>query len=348
MKMLKQLLDFFDAKTVLTYARAAQPRPYTGPTLFPANNIQDLTFEYFKTLNKLPVMATVQAYGSETPIASREGLEKIRGEIPPIKRKIPLNERYLVALKREGLGDFELVRDQVFNDLDAMLMSVQDRIEALRMEAVSSGKLTISENGVIMVVDYGVPEDHKDTLESTALWSAASTAVPVSDIQEWVQQIVDDTGVKPSRALTSSTVVANLLKNEQVRELIYGTEGSTRAISLPQVNSLLSGMGLPSIAVYDAKTRVEAAAGTLSTVRFFPEDTFVLLPEDPVGETLFGPTAEALLSDAGIPVTETAGLFAQIYGEQDPPALWTKVAATAIPTMPQADAIFISTVLDLD
>jgi hypothetical protein len=348
MKVMKQLLDFFDVKTVLSYARAAEPRTYLGPTLFPAANVQDLTFEYFKTLNRLPVMATIQAYGAETPIASREGIEKVRGEIPPIKRKINLNERYLIAIKREGLGDFELVRDKLFSDLDSMIMSVQDRIEALRMEAVSSGKLTISENGVIMTVDYGVAEDHKDTLETTALWTASDTATPIDNMQEWVQQIVDDTGIKPARALTSNTVVANLLKNEQIRELIHGSEGATRAVALSQLNNLLTAMDLPTIATYNVKSRVEAANGSLSTVRFFPEDKFVLLPEDPVGETLYGPTAEALLSSAGIPVTETAGLFAQVYGEEDPPALWTKVAATAIPTMPQADAIFIATVIELD
>ena len=347
MKMVKELLDFFNVKTTLAYARAAQPRPYVGPSLFPSQNIQDLDFEYFKSANRLPVMATVQAYGSETPIASREGIEKVKGEIPPIKRKINLDERYIIALRREGLGDIDIVKREVFNDLDRLIASVYDRIEAFRMEAISTGKLTIAENGVVMTVDYGVSEDHKDTLETTALWSAASTAVPITDIQGWVQQIVDDTGIKPTRALTSNTVVANLLKNEQIREMIYGSEGTTRAISLSMLNNLLQGMDLPVIATYDAKTRTQNAAGAYTTTRFFPETHFVLLPPDPLGETLYGPTAEALMSDAGIPVNETAGLFAQIYGTQDPPSIWTKVAATAIPTMPMADTLFIADVIDL-
>ena len=203
MKMVKELLDFFNVKTTLAYARAAQPRPYVGPSLFPTQNIQDLDFEYFKSANRLPVMATVQAYGAETPIASREGIEKVKGEIPPIKRKINLDERYIIALRREGLGDIDIVKREVFNDLDRLISSVYDRIEAFRMEAISTGKLTIAENGVVMTVDYGVDSDHKDTLESTALWSAASTAVPITDIQGWVQQIVDDTGIRPTRALTS-------------------------------------------------------------------------------------------------------------------------------------------------
>jgi hypothetical protein len=43
-------------------------------------------------------MASIQAYGAEAQIASRKGATKITGEIPPIKRKIPLDERELLAL----------------------------------------------------------------------------------------------------------------------------------------------------------------------------------------------------------------------------------------------------------
>jgi hypothetical protein len=53
------------------------------------------------------------------------------------------------------------------------------------------------------------------------------------------------------------------------------------------------------------------------------------------------------MSDAGLNAQEIAGMFASVYGTQDPPSLWTKVAATAIPTMPMADAIFLADVIDL-
>lgn len=343
MKMLKQLLEAFDVKTLLAYARAQQANDFLGPVLFPTKTVDELTFEYFKELNRLPVMATVQAYGAETPIASREGLDKVSGEIPPIKRKIPLNERHILALRREGLGDFARVVDAVYGDLDKMLASVRSRMEAMRIEAISTGKLTLAENGVIMTVDYGVPSNHKEVLESTDLWSAASTAVPIDDIQEWVDEIVNDTGIRPTRALTSNTVVANLLKSVQIRKMIHGTDGATRPVTLAEVNQMLLAMELPAIATYDSKLRKEAATGTTSTERFLPADRFVLMPSDPLGETLLGPTAEALMSD----VSEISGMFAQVYAENDPPVVWTKAAATAIPTMPMADAIFIATVLDL-
>lgn len=339
-----ELLKEFSRKATLTYARARQPRNYVGPTLFPVRNVNELTFEYWKSQNLLPVMASVQAFGAEAQIASRDGAEKVMGEIPPIKRKINLDERLLIALKREGAGDVDMVRNQLYNDLDNMIDSVLARIEKMRMDAVAYGQLTLNENGVIMTVNYGIPATHKQTLSGTALWSDHVNATPVDNIQSWVDTIVADTGIRPTRALTSNVVVSHLIQNAQIRKMIYGDQGGTRAVSLNQVNDLLATLDLPRIATYDLQVRSQAENGTISTLRFFPSTRFVLLPPDPLGETLMGPTAEALL-DPEVDAREAAGIYAIVTQETEPPAIWTKAAATAIPTFPMADTIFIGVVL---
>lgn len=341
------LLKEFSRKTTLAYARARQPRQYVGATLFPVNAVNELTFEYWKDQSLLPVMASLQAYGAEAQIASRDGATKISGEIPPIKRKIPLNERELIALKREGAGDVDRVRNQLYNDLDNMIDSVQARIEKMRMDAIAYGGMTLNENGVILSVDYGVPAGNKETLAASdtagGYWSYAN-AEPITKIQEWVDAVVGACGVRPTRALTSNTVAAYLLKNAQIRKMIYGDQGGSRAISMNQINDLLSSLNLPQIATYDLQVRVQAESGTISTVRFFPEKRFVLLPPTACGETLMGPTAEALL-DTEVEAKEAAGIYAVVNQQDEPPAVWTKAAATSIPTFPVADGIFIGVAL---
>lgn len=342
--MTQSILKEFSRKATLAYARARQPRNYVGPTLFPVKTVNELSFEYWKSQNLLPVMASIQAYGAEAQIASRDGAQKITGEIPPIKRKIPLDERMLIALKREGAGDNDMVRNQLYNDLDNMIDSVQARIEKMRMDAIAYGKLTLNENGVIMNVDYGVPDTNKETLAGTDLWSDHANSTPVDDIQRWTDAVVEVSGIRPTRALTSNTVVSHLIQNAQVRTMIYGDQGGSRAVSLNQVNELLSTLDLPQIATYDLQVRVQAEDGSISTVRFFPQTRFVLLPPDPLGETLMGPTAEALL-DVEVDAREAAGIYAAVYEESEPPGIWTKAAATAIPTFPMADAVFQAVVL---
>lgn len=341
------LLKEFSRKAVLTYARARQPRNYVGASLFPANTVNELTFEYWKSLNLLPVMANVQAYGAEAQIASRDGATKISGEIPPIKRKINLNERDLIALKREGAGDNDMVRNTLYNDLDNMIDSVNARIEKMRMDAVSSGQIVLNENGVIMTVDYGVPVGQIVVLnadnDAEGNWTKAN-AEPVTMIQAWVDAVVAGCGIRPARALTSNTVVANLVRNAQIRKMIYGDQGGSRAVSVNQVNDLLGTLDLPQIATYDLQVRAQAEDGTLTSLRFFPANKFVLLPPDSLGQTLIGPTAEALL-DTEVEAREAAGVYARVDAIEEPPAVWTKAAATSIPTFPMADAVYIATVL---
>ena len=337
-----ELLKEFSRKATLAYARARQPRNYLGPLFFPAKTLNELTFEYWKSLNLLPVMASVQAYGAEAQIATRDGATKVTGEIPPIKRKIQLSGRDLIALKREGAGDVDMVRGTIYNDMDNMIDSVQARIEKMRMDAIAYGTMTLDENGVKLSVDYGVPSDSKETLDaadtSNGYWTYAN-AEPISQIQEWVDVVVAACGIRPERALTSNTVVALMLKNAQIRKMIYGDNGGSRAVSINDLNDLMVKMNLPQIATYDLQVRVQAEDGTLTSIRFFPATRFVLLPPSALGDTLYGPTEEALL-DREVDAKEAAGVFASVSQISEPPAIWTKASASSIPTFPMADAVF--------
>lgn len=342
-----ELIKEFSRKRTLAYARARQPRNHVGPLLFPVQTVGELTFNYWKSLNLLPVMASVQAYGAEAQIASRDGAEKVSGEIPPIKRKINLDERLLIALKREGAGDVEMVRSQLYNDLDGMVDSVFARIEKMRLDALAFGRMVLNENGVIMTVDYGVPDEHRDTLTGDDLWSDADNSTPIEDIQGWCNTIIGNKGVTPARALTSNTVVANLMKNVSIRKMIYGDNGGTRAIALKDINGLLASLDLPQIATYDLQVRAQAEDGTYTTSRYFPAHKFVLMPAATLGETLMGPTAEALL-DPEVEAKDANGIYAIVTQETEPPAIWTKAAATSIPTFPMADTVFIADVLSAE
>jgi hypothetical protein len=342
--LVRQLLDFFDIRTTLSYARALRPQEYIGELLFPRKDVNTIDFDYFKESNRLPVMATLQNFDAETPIASREGIEKIIGEIAAIKRKTRLDERSIIALRREGLGDYETVERAVFGDIDKMVASVQARIEAMCAEVATTGKLTVAENGVVQTIDYGVPSDHQIALEDTELWSALSTATPITDIQTWTEKIVEDEGVRPTRALASSAVISYLLSNTQVRTMIWGTEGATKMVTLEDLNALLMRSELPQIGRYDQMARVEAADGTISTIRLMDTRRFTLLPPDTLGDTLYGPTAEALMNPE-LSVEELSGMFVSVTAKDEPPSIWTKAACTSIPTFPAANTVFQALVL---
>lgn len=345
--LLNDLLKEFSNKAVLNYARQRVARVYLGPTLFPENTVNELSYEYWKTINRLPVMASFQAYGAEAQIASREGASKVAGEIPPIKRKIALNERLLIALKREGAGDSDMIRNQIYNDLDNLIESVRARVEKARMDAVSTGIIDLSENGINMKVDFQVPTTHQAVLanvnDPAGFWSYAD-ADPITMIQGWTQTILDDTGIAPERALTTTPVVTAMLRNANIRRMIYGDQGGSRPVTLSQINSLLGSMGLPMIGTYDLKVRAQNEDGSYTQTRFLAANKFILLPGTSLGDTLVGPTAEALLS-SDISSQQAPGVYATVDVHKEPVGLWTKVAMSAFPTFPMADTVFQATVL---
>lgn len=336
------LKDFFDIKKVLAYARARIPRQYVGPTLFPVRTIDTLKIEYLLGANNLPVAATIQPFGAEASIASRDGFDKYAQEALAIKRKIALRGEELIRLKQvlaSLSGDERSVVEQLYKDLDAMIDAVFTRIEAMRLEALANGSIAINENGVIGTFDYGVPAAHKETLVGGALWTDTANSNPINDFQRWTQKILDDTGERVARALTSSTQVANILKNVNVRKMLYGDNAGSRVITLPEVNNLLQAMDLPRLATYDLQYREQAANGTYATKRFFPANKCVLMPASALGESLMGPTEEALVDD-NVDAREVSGIYAIVYKEKEPVGVWTKASATNGISFPSADRVF--------
>ncbi|MDI9412090.1 MAG: major capsid protein [Bacillota bacterium] len=317
---------------------------YRGPELFPIDIVNELSFDYWKDLHLLPVIAAVQAFGAEAQIASRDGHERVAGEIPTIKRKINLAGRALIALRREGLGDIDFVRDTLYNDMDNMLDACLARVEKMRMDALTTGKLVLEENGVKMTVDYKVPGDHKQTLSGTSKWDNYEESNPIEDIARWANKVADTTGIRPTRALTSSAILDALLMNKNVRQMFYGDLGGSRLISLDDFNAVLRTKRLPTIDTYDVRARVQKENGDYETFSFFDSKKFVLMPEGKLGDTLVGPTEEAML-DTEVDAKEMAGAYAAVYQEMEPPMIWTKAAMTAIPTFPMADSVFQATVL---
>ncbi len=91
-----------------------------------------------------------------------------------IKRKIKIPERTLIALEspRNDNEEADMIR-RIFNDVDNLVASVRTRVEAMRMEALSTGKILINENGVKASIDYGMPAAHK----ASKTWTNGTPAI---------------------------------------------------------------------------------------------------------------------------------------------------------------------------
>ena len=334
------LLELLTPREVSLYLANRTFAPKIGDTLFPNRRTDALELEYIKGANGLPVAATVHAWDSETQVGSRASAESFKQELALIKRKMVIREKEIIAISNPR-NDAELQRliDARFKDIDTLVDGVLARAEAMKMEAVAKGVVTIAENGINGTIDYGIPADQKIVLAGpNDPWTAANADI-LGNLQAWVD-LMRGKGADVSRAITSNAVMRIMAANAKIKAAVFGT-GSDRFVSNAQLNAFFQEQGLPVFVTYDAQYNVQNADGTYTARRYFDENYVSLLPATPLGEGLFGPTAEEtdLAGNPAFDINLVGNVLAMVYKTPDPVAHWTKAVATFMPSFPGASAI---------
>lgn len=330
---MSSILELFDQKTVLDYTRNRQYAPLLGESLFPEVKSNSLEFTQIKAGSRVPILASVHAFDTEAEIGSREA-ETNGFELALIKRKLPLTEKEIIALESpRNQQEQKYLMERVFNDIDVLVQGVRARAELMRMEVLSTGKITLNENGLKATYDYKVPEKHTAT---TALWGDKSN--PLLDIQDWC----DALDVPPTRALTSRKVLRAIMQHPAVISAVYGKD-SGRLLSQAEFDAFMQANGFPVIRSYDQKYKKQKADGSYETNRYLAEDRLVFFNDDLLGQTIYGPTAEELRLSRN-PAIETGmvgKIFTTVVEENtDPVSTWKKAVATVLPSFPAADEVF--------
>lgn len=335
--------DLFNTKELLNYYRVKKQPPMLGDTLFPSRKIQDIKLDMITGANGLPVAASIHAFDTETELASREALQKGAAELALIKRKIAIGEREIIAINNPRMdSEWKALVKELFKDSEKMVSSVETRIEAMRMELLSSGKIAINENKVAITLDYNVPSGNKKSFN----WSDAKTANPLEDLKTLAEAVEETSGTRPTRILTSTKVLNKITACDSVRKAIWGVN-SDRIVTRNDLNELLTAMDLPQIATYNAKYRVEGKNGKYTSKRYFPENVLSMFAENALGETIYGLTAEEieLIGAKNMEQAKMVGnIFVGVEKQGDPVKRFTKAAATALPTLENGMELGIATI----
>lgn len=293
----------------------------------PNNNVDDLVYRFTKGGEGLVEAATFRSYDTESGIASRPGVTRVTGELPPISRKIRLGEYDRLRLRNAT----DAIVDNVFRDAEKMVAAIAARVELARGEALYDGKLTLDENGIIGTVDFGRIASHSTS--ASVLWSNASTATPIADLQAWaaLYEATNDGQLAGAIVMSRKAYTAALRTNE-VRSLGNISGAVAGVVSPAQFNQILEAFGLPPIVLYNRSVRVNGSAR-----RVIPEKAVILVPapddpSQPLGGTLWGTTAESLEPRYNLSGDEP-GIVAGAYKTDDPVAVWTKAAAISLPML---------------
>lgn len=339
---------------LLVYSQNLQtPNTYLQDLLFPARQTSELTVDVIREGSRLPVMAQVAQLGTEIEFGAREGMTGDRVTIPKIQRGRAMEEK-LVRLMLQGslrAPEVEEIRRTQLDDASYAVDAIKARKEWLAMQAISTGMVQYAEGGVQFAADFGYTSEQKPVLSGTDLWSDTANSNPLEDIQLWVDQAADK-GVSLTRAVTSNKIISLLKQNVNLRKQYFGDpSGSANPPQLnnAQLNGLFESLGLPQVVAYDTQARVENRALTggkvaFSNVRMMPQNRFVLLPPNELGNFLWATTTEEMMAGIeGEPNSNGIFVFRDI--EKNPIVAKTMGVNLAFPAFGLNDAVVSATVI---
>lgn len=316
--------------------------PYIGEELFPADKKRGLNLQWIKGSQGLPVVLKNSAFDVAAIPRARIGFDKLSANMPYFKESTYIDEELRqelnMVLETGNQAYIDSVMNRIFDDETRLLRGAAAAREMMRMMALTTGVVAMQSNGQVFSFDYGIPAGHKTTV--TTSWSDLTNSDPMEDIRAAKEQILDDTGAVVTRAICDGKTWRNLRNNEKIKKDIFVLTNGAGAVSDQRLRTyLLDELGIE--VVVNDKRYVD---NTGATVKYVPEDVFVMFPDGPLGKTWFGTTpAESDLmsgSAANVSITDT-GVAVTTVKKEDPVQVETIVSMICLPSFEQADQVYI-------
>ncbi|MET9480937.1 major capsid protein [Streptomyces sp. NPDC006638] len=337
-----QLIDEYATPAELTgYAREAlADRPENDFALdkwLPNKTVNDLSYRFTRGGGGLTEAATFRAYDASADVGTRPGGARVSGELPPISRKISMSE-YERIKRRNIETQNEEIRNAMLEDGVGQARAIAARMELARAEALFTAGVSLNENGVQAVVDFGRNASHSVTASTP--WSTIATADAYGDLSNWLDTYNATNGRLPAYTLMSRTAYNWLRRNVGLTKLA-NTQNPPTVLTRDALNTVLGDYEIPPVVIYDAQVSVSGVP-----TRVTPVDKILFLPEfgNAVGQTLWGVPVEADDPRYGLAGDE-AGIAVGAYKTEDPQTIWTRATAIALPVVAAPDLTFVADVL---
>ena len=314
--------------------------PYPCEELFPDDKKRGLQLSWIKGSRGLPVVLKTSAFDVNAIPRPRIGFDKLVTEMPYFKESTYIDEELRqelnMVLETGNQAYIDSVMTHVFDDETNLLRGAAASRERMRMMALTTGVVTMSNNGQTFSYDDGVT--HKG--DAATAWSSHATADPIEDIRKAIETVGDDTGATITRAMCDGATWRDIRNNEAIAKKIYVLSNGVGAVSDRALREyLLEELGI-EVMINDKRYVNESGA----TQKYMPANTFVMFPDGQLGKTWFGTTpAESDLmggNAANVSITDT-GVAVVTHQVVDPVNVETIVSQICLPSFEMADQVYI-------
>jgi hypothetical protein len=340
--------DLIDPATLTGYVRASLAEYETNRgTLarwLPNRTVEDVVVRMVVGQTGFIEAARYRSYDAEIEIGKRQGGRRKTIDLPALGQNIPVGELEQLRLRGGNVSDQALL-NTILNTAETVVKSVSEEVERQRGIVLATGRATIAQDNYVSDDDFGRSAAHQVT--SPTLW-ADKTFSRLDYLQSLVDQYRTTTGVEPGSLVMSTRVVRAMAAGQEFQTQLIN--GAARTPSNDDMNSIITGHGLPPIYTYDR--RVSYAGGQTPVL---PNNVLLMLPAPvdtsdflgtELGATFWGRTLTSTEAGWAIADEEQAGVVAGVWKNEKPPMTTEIIAdAIALPVLANADLSLAATVL---
>lgn len=336
------IFDLVSAANIAQYwiEKNVNEQPLLGETLFPYQKEIGVNLEWIKGAKNQPVALRLSAYDSKSIRRDRKGFEKFRTEMPFFKESMYIDEELRknlnTMLQTNNSQLINQILTKIFDDQVQLIKATYVTMERMRMEALTTGTITLASNGQAYSYDYGIEPEQKKTVSKS--WSDP-TADIIGEINEYVEEMKAK-GVIITRAICNSSVAKYFRTNNAIKNAVYVfAQGTVNVTTDRALDYIYNETGV-SFYVYDNVYVNENE----EAVKYVPDNTVVLLPDGELGKTHTGVTPEEsdLMNSLTADVSLVDGYIAvTTHKEHDPVTVEMKVSMVGLPSFERANEIVI-------
>lgn len=319
-------------------------KPFYFPTLFPLKKNNSLSWKALEATTGLKVAADVVSRNATIDRKKREGFGKISGEIPKLAISREMNEselyEYQIAVAMaQGSADLQALVEIWANDMDFCWTGVSAKIEALALESVSRGKVSLTQTNNQNVVtefdvDYQIVAERKTGVGTK--WATSASAKPVADLLDRIK-FAKSKGVNPKFAFMNQNTFAKMAETEDVikRSASFASValGISQTPDLNLVNQMLAkqaiGNGL-QIVVIDQDITYEIN-DKRETKNPFVDDSVLLSESKVLGNTQWMTPIDMSLTGSAAMKVMNGPICLKKFSTEEPVVEVTQGIANAFP-----------------
>jgi len=284
----------------------------------------------------------------EGRVVKKEGFVTSTFKPPYLKEKIALLPQdllirdpgqmiYTIGSNREAR-----IMKTLGENLNTLMQRFTRREEWMAAQALTVGSMNIIGEGVNRNIDFNMLNTHKVVLTLTDLWSDIVNSNPIKDIKDWVQLILDDSGLVADKVVMGKTALAAFLSHPLVLKAL-----DNRRLNVGTIAPDLMNNGAQKIADwFDPNVEIWTYVG-----KYIDPADGVKKPLLPDNAVLIGASAArcerhfAMIQDLDLGVNAAVQYFPKSWKTDDPSAQWVMLQSAPLPIPHQIDGFVIAKVL---